>query len=69
VAKKAPTWRFKVAVTFTDEELEFLAECVDSHVYWQLSEAHERNNGSTTKSTPEIRRAERLQDRLLKAAR
>jgi hypothetical protein len=34
-----------LAVVLTAEELTLLCEALDSHVYWQLSDGHYRNNG------------------------
>lgn len=35
-------------VPLTDAEIHLLREALDSHEYWQLSEAHERNDGYST---------------------
>lgn len=32
-------------MVLTAEELTLLCEALDSHVYWQLSDGHYRNNG------------------------
>jgi hypothetical protein len=36
------------SVELTDGEIHLLCEALDSHEYWQLSEAHERNDGYST---------------------
>lgn len=36
------------SVQLTDAEIHLLREALDSHEYWQLSEAHERNDGYST---------------------
>jgi hypothetical protein len=38
----------EIAVHLTSGEIALLAEALDSHEYWQLSESHERNNGYST---------------------
>lgn len=37
--------RIAWVLSLTDDDLLTLAEALDSHAYWQLAEAHERNNG------------------------
>lgn len=32
-------------MALTEEELTLLCEALDSHIYWQLSDSHYRNNG------------------------
>lgn len=34
-----------LVMVLTAEELTLLCEALDSHVYWQLSDGHYRNNG------------------------
>lgn len=36
------------SVRLTDAEIHLLREALDSHEYWQLSGAHERNDGYST---------------------
>ena len=36
------------SVQLSDAEIHLLLEALDSHEYWQLSEAHERNDGYST---------------------
>lgn len=38
----------KTTVHLTPGEITLLVDALDSHEYWQLSEAHERNNGYST---------------------
>lgn len=35
----------EIRITLTSAELSLIAEALDSHVYWQLSEERERNDG------------------------
>jgi hypothetical protein len=35
----------RVTVQLTEAEITLLVDALDSHEYWQLSEAHERNDG------------------------
>lgn len=34
-----------IMVPLTRKEVEILDEALDSHIYWQLSDSHYRNNG------------------------
>lgn len=55
---------------FTDAELGLLIEALDSHVYWQLSDTDERNNGASTVEegeNPAIDNAHALSHRLEEA--
>lgn len=62
-------------VDLTNEELELLAEALDSHVYWQLSDDHYRSSGyvmepgsDDPESAEQIVQCELLADRLRKVA-
>jgi hypothetical protein len=58
-------------VTLTDEELGLLAEALDSHRYWQLSDPTYRNSGyvqepgsDDEENAAEIKASEQLEERL-----
>ncbi len=65
-----------LTIRLTRDQLALLAEALDSHVYWQLSDAHYRNSGSVLgkgsddpRTRREIRTSERLLARLEALAR
>lgn len=58
-------------VELTDEEIGLLAEALDSHVYWQLSDENYRNDGFVRSpgsddpyNAAEIERSQSLEDKL-----
>jgi hypothetical protein len=56
-------------VELTDRELEVLLEAIDSHVYWQLSDESERNNGHVyatedSENAEEIKECSELEARI-----
>jgi hypothetical protein len=49
---------------FTDEELAFIADALDSHKYWQLSDPLRRNSGYVMEPlTEEERRCEAIEEK------
>ena len=60
-------------IPLTKAQIERLCQALDSHVYWQLSEQHYRNNSEVhgrgsddPEMAAEIRRCRRLERRLAK---
>ncbi len=60
-----------LVVELSAEELTVLCEALDSHVYWQLSDRHYRNNGyvrepgsDDAEAAAAIRAANRLEEKL-----
>ncbi|MGH3119168.1 MAG: hypothetical protein ACRDQ2_19030 [Gaiellales bacterium] len=60
-----------LVMVLTAEELTLLCEALDSHVYWQLSDRHFRNNGyvrepgsDDAEAAAAIRTANALEDKL-----
>jgi hypothetical protein len=52
-------------LSFTAEELDLLAEALDSHKYWQLSDKDRRDSGFVREPlTDEERECDRLEDRI-----
>lgn len=49
LASRSPGHRpaYSTSISLTGPELDLLAEALDSHEYWQLTEESQRNNGDS----------------------
>jgi hypothetical protein len=56
-----------VNLRLTEEERDLVVEALDSHVYWQMSEPHRRNDGFVFDMTPEELAVEELGERIAAA--
>jgi hypothetical protein len=54
----------KFEVPLTIDEIFLLVEALDSHIYWQLSEPHERRSGYSVAESREVKQAEKLMEKL-----
>lgn len=51
----------------TPEDIDLLLEAINSHLYWQLADSNNRNDGEVIKDTPEMKPFRVLENRLIAA--